>query len=102
MNLQLERADILFVNTVSCRNTLALVSNVKSRKQKLVIGDDTGKVSCFEFKRGEPQVVFEKQVFNTPVTCIATCWDEDTKGDQVSIYISLYYLLPPNNFDIFS
>jgi outer membrane protein assembly factor BamB len=40
-------------------------------QQKLVVGDDSGTVHCYEFKRGEPQVVFETKVFNAPVSCLA-------------------------------
>lgn len=35
-----------------------------------MIGDDSGQLSCFEFKKGEPQVVFQTKVFEGPVSCI--------------------------------
>jgi hypothetical protein len=40
-------------------------------QQKLVIGDDLGQISCYEFKKGEPQIVFQTAVFDGPVTCVA-------------------------------
>jgi hypothetical protein len=41
-------------------------------QQKLVIGDDSGTLSCFEFNKGEPQIVFQMKVFeNGGISSIA-------------------------------
>ena len=42
--------------TVSHTNTLGLFPVGKKKKQKFVVGDDSGVVSCFEMKKGEAQV----------------------------------------------
>jgi len=49
-----------------------------------VIGDDLGQISCYEFKKGEPQVVFQTAVFDGPVTCVAL-GGTAAKRDKVSI-----------------
>lgn len=36
-----------------------------------MIGDDSGTISCYEFRKGEPQIVFQVKVFDGPVTCLA-------------------------------
>lgn len=56
MELFFERADLLQLDAISNRNTVHLLPIGKKRKQKLVIGDDTGYVGCYEFKKGEPVV----------------------------------------------
>lgn len=56
MELFFERADLLQLDAISNRNTMHLLPLGKKRKQKLVIGDDTGHVGCYEFKKGEPVV----------------------------------------------
>ena len=40
----------------------------KKKKQKLVAGDDSGHVGCYEFKKGEPQTVFVVRPFEGPIT----------------------------------
>eukprot|EP01038_Epipyxis_sp_PR26KG_P007245 gene7245-9877_t len=71
MNLTLERGDLLQMDPISHKGTLKLLPLGKKNKQKLVIADDSGQVSCYEFKKGEPQVVFQLKVFDGPVTCVA-------------------------------
>ena len=53
-------------------------------QQKLVIGDDSGQVFCYEFKRGEPQVVFQSKVFEGPITSVALA-GPPTKKDNVRL-----------------
>jgi Bardet-Biedl syndrome 7 protein len=40
-------------------------------QQKLVTGDDSGHVGCYEFKKGAPQTVFLTRVFDGPISCVA-------------------------------
>jgi hypothetical protein len=44
---------------------------VTKLQQKLLIADDSGQISCYEFKKGEPQVVFQTKPFDGPVSCLA-------------------------------
>ena len=43
----------------------------KKKKQKLVIGDDSGEVVCFEMKKGEAQPVFKTTVEGSGVNVLA-------------------------------
>jgi len=71
MEITLERADLLQLDPMSNKDTLKLLPPGKSKKQKLLIGDDSGQLSCFEFKKGEPQVVFQTKVFDGAIACVA-------------------------------
>jgi hypothetical protein len=53
------------------------------QQQKLIIGDDSGLLSCFEFKKGEPQPVFQLKIFDGPVSCVAV-GGNPTKRDKVA------------------
>mmetsp|Transcript_15697 Transcript_15697/g.26168 ORF Transcript_15697/g.26168 Transcript_15697/m.26168 type:complete len:743 (-) Transcript_15697:124-2352(-) len=70
MELFFERADLLQLDAISNRNTMHLLPIGKKRKQKLVIGDDTGNVGCYEFKKGEPVVSFNNKMFDGPVSAL--------------------------------
>lgn len=48
-----------------------------------MIGDDSGQLSCYEFKKGEPQVVFQAKVFEGPITSVAL-GGNPVKRDKVS------------------
>lgn len=78
-SFSLERGDILQVESISHRGTFKLLPLGKKNKQKLVIGDDSGTVSCYEFRKGEPQVVFQVKVFDGPITCLAIGGTEPKK-----------------------
>jgi hypothetical protein len=52
-------------------------------QQKLVIGDDSGQLTCFEFKKGEPQVVFQSKIFDGAISSVAT-GGVGMKRDRVS------------------
>lgn len=52
MELDLRRVDYLQVASVS-RGTLQLLASQKSGTQKVVVGDDTGAITCFAIKKGE-------------------------------------------------
>ena len=73
MELVLERADLLQLDPISHKGTIKLlppgkkhkvligvylhvVYNINIIQQKLVVGDDSGHLGCYEFKKGEPQV----------------------------------------------
>lgn len=71
MDIPLERADLLQLDPMSNKYMLKLLPPGKTKKQKLVIGDDSGQLSCFEFKKGEPQIVFQTKVFDGPIACVA-------------------------------
>jgi hypothetical protein len=57
---------------------------VITSQQKLVVGDDSGNVYCYEFKKGEPQVVFQSKPFDGPITCL-TLGGNTAKRDKVGI-----------------
>jgi len=56
---------------ISHTGTLKLLPVGKKMKQKLLIGDNSGMLSCYEFRKGEPQVVFQTKVFEGPITSVA-------------------------------
>ena len=88
MDLELQRCDLLQLNPISHGGTLQLlpVSKTNSR-QKIVVGDDMGMLHCYDFKKGEPILVFETQVFeNQPVTCVTLGGDHALKRDK--LYVS--------------
>ena len=59
------------VSSISHRNTMQLLPVGKKKKQKLVIGDDSGEVVCFEMKKGEAQPVFKTTVEGSGVNVLA-------------------------------
>eukprot|EP01036_Dinobryon_divergens_P032272 gene32272-41825_t len=69
--MNLERGDLLQMDPISCRGTLKLLPIGKKNKQKLLVGDDSGTISCYEFRKGEPQIVFQTKVFDGPISCVA-------------------------------
>ena len=71
MDLKLQRADILQVDSISYANTVKLLPLGKKNKQKLVVGDDSGAIHCYEFTKGEAQSVFTNQVFDGPVSSVS-------------------------------
>ena len=88
MDLELQRCDLLQLNPISHGGTLQLLPISKSNsRQKILVGDDTGMLHCYDFKKGEPVMVFEMQVFeNQPVTCVTLGGDNILKQDK--IYVS--------------
>ncbi len=79
------RCDLLQLNPMSYKGTMQLLPISKNNsRQKIVVGDDTGMLHCYDFKRGEPVVVFEAQLFeNQPVTCLALGGDNPIKRDKL-------------------
>ena len=62
---------------------LLIIFNL-SIQQKLLIGDDSGQISCYEFKRGEPQIVFQAKPFEGAITCLEL-GGNPAKRDKVRI-----------------
>jgi len=83
--LFLERSDLLQLSPISHRDTLRLLApSQKSNRQKIVVGDDSGTIYCYDFKKGEPVTVFETKAFETdPVTCITIGGDNPLKRDKI-------------------
>lgn len=48
-----------------------------------MIGDDSGHITCYEFKKGEPQIVFQTKFFDEPITSV-TLGGTGPKLDRVS------------------
>ncbi|OQS03872.1 hypothetical protein THRCLA_03847 [Thraustotheca clavata] len=71
MNLQLNHAELFKVGPISSRQTLKLLPlSLKKKKQKLVIGDDSGVVSSFQMKKGDPLTIYKSVPHTNPITCI--------------------------------
>jgi len=71
MEINLERGDLLQLDPISNKGTVKLLAPGKKNKQKLVTGDDSGTLACYEFKKGEPQPVFSSRPFEGPITNVA-------------------------------
>ena len=57
-------------------------------QQKLVIADDSGQISCYEFKKGEPQVVFQSKIFEGPITSVALGGNPQKRDKVPNITVS--------------
>ncbi|CAM9525509.1 unnamed protein product [Ectocarpus fasciculatus] len=82
MDLELVRADLLQLDPVSNFGTIALLPKGKKGKQKIVVGDDSGSIHCYEFKKGEAHTVFSVRPFQTPVSCVVITGIA-MKGDKI-------------------
>lgn len=86
--MNLEREDLLGVGSITHRNTLVLLPKERRQlRQKLVIGDDSGAVMCYQFRKGEPTLIFQSQAFDEPITCTTVALDKSGKDDS-NIYVS--------------
>ncbi|KAG9415223.1 Bardet-Biedl syndrome 7 protein [Aphanomyces cochlioides] len=86
MSLSLNHAELFKVGPITSRATLKLLPiSRKKKKQKLVIGDDTGVVSSFQMKKGEPASVYKSVPHTNPITCITM---GTSKGTEDKAYIS--------------
>jgi hypothetical protein len=82
MSLHLQRSELVRTGSVFHRNTLGILPSKKDKgKLKLVIGDESGTLICYEFKKGEPILVFKIKLFDEPITCI----DITDGGDKVFV-----------------
>ena len=87
--MNLEREDLLACSSsITHRNTLLLLPKERRQlKQKLVVGDDSGNLVCYQFKKGEPTLIFQTQTFDEPITCTTVAIDKSGK-DESNIYVS--------------
>mmetsp|Transcript_16480 Transcript_16480/g.15800 ORF Transcript_16480/g.15800 Transcript_16480/m.15800 type:complete len:748 (+) Transcript_16480:77-2320(+) len=69
--ITLERGDLLQLVPISNTGTIKLLPLGKKNKQKVITGDDSGHLGCYEFKKGEPQTVFLARLFDGPISCVA-------------------------------
>ena len=53
LHLEMYRRELLSVGPISATNTLAVLPLGRRTRQKLVVGDDAGRVSGFQIKKGE-------------------------------------------------
>jgi len=82
MEINLERGDLLQLDPITHKGTVKLLAPGKKNKQKLVTGDDSGTLACYEFKKGEPQSIFSARPFEGPITNIALGGQAD-KRDKI-------------------
>ena len=59
MELQLTRSDFGQVGTISSRDVLRVLPFGRHKRQKIVVGDDDGVITCFAMKRGQASVVYK-------------------------------------------
>ncbi|KAL7693650.1 putative WD40/YVTN repeat-like-containing domain superfamily [Plasmopara halstedii] len=84
--LALSQAEILKVGPIASHHSLQLLPlSKKKKKQKFVIGDEYGVVSCYQVKRGEPQNVFKSITLAGPVSCIVA---GTSKGTEDKTFIA--------------
>lgn len=69
--LTLSQVELLKVGPVASHHSLRLLPlSKKKKKQKFVLGDEYGVVSCYQIKKGEPQNVYKSVTLASPVSCI--------------------------------
>ncbi|KAF0696298.1 Aste57867_12931 [Aphanomyces stellatus] len=86
MSLTLNHAELFKVGAISSRATLKLLPlSHKKKKQKLVVGDDTGVVSSFQMKKGEPASVYKSVPHTNPIACITMGL---AKGSEDKAFVS--------------
>lgn len=70
-------------------------NNVFIKQQKLVTGDDSGSVGCYEFKKGAPQTVFLSQPFDGPISCVAIGGNPQKKDKVLHVFCFLTLFIAP-------
>ncbi|EQC39334.1 hypothetical protein SDRG_03539 [Saprolegnia diclina VS20] len=71
MSLQLSHAELFKVAPISSRQSLKLLPfSLKKKKQKLVVGDDSGVVSSFQMKKGDPVAIYKSVPQTNAITSI--------------------------------
>lgn len=73
------------VGSISSKNTMVILPLGKHKRQKIVIGDDSGSITCFQVKKGEAQVVYKTDSDEHEVGCLAL---GGTKGSKDKIFVS--------------
>jgi Bardet-Biedl syndrome 7 protein len=84
MDLNLTRVDLCQLGTMSRRNTLVLLPKGKNPKQKFVVGEDSGAVTCFKIKRGDAEQVFQAEAASAEVDAVTL---GGTAGKKDRIFI---------------
>lgn len=69
MDLSLGRFDLWSVGSNN-RNCLKVLPSAKAKKQKVVIGDDTGVATCLTVKKGQGDLVFKSKPTQREVTAL--------------------------------
>ena len=88
MEISLERGDLLQLDSISHTGTVKLLPLGKKNKQKLIVGDDSGHLGCYEFKKGEPQTVFLARPFEGPITCVALGGNPQKRDKVIKKYFA--------------
>jgi Bardet-Biedl syndrome 7 protein len=86
MDLELIRADVMQVGNTSHRGTLKMMPFGKHKRQKVVVADDTGDVTCFQMKKREANVLFKTHVDDREVTYTAL---GGKKGVNDKVFIAM-------------
>jgi len=80
MDFSLSKLDLSQVSTVSHSGTLVLFPPGKKRRHKIVVGDDAGRVTCFEMRKAEAQTVFEyASEESAAIRCLAMNYNAGTR-----------------------
>lgn len=71
MELSLRRRQLTQVGSTA-RDTMRVLpsKDTDNKTQKLVVGDDGGQVSCFKFKKGDSQLVFQTPQLEKPISAL--------------------------------
>ena len=83
MDIPLGRFDLYTVGSNN-RNCLKVLPSQKAKRQKVVIGDDSGVASCINVKKGQTEVVFKSKASSREVTALTLGGTKDIK-DKVYI-----------------
>jgi len=78
----LSRCDLASVGPIPSCNTLKLLPFGKSRRQKILVGDGLGNITCLQAKRGETQTVFKAKVGEEGGAITSLALHDGTSGDK--------------------
>lgn len=82
--ISLGRADLLQTGS-NHRGVLKVLPSAKQKRQKMVMGDDTGSLTCFTYKKNMTEVIFKNAPGKREVTALAL---GGPKGDKDRIYVA--------------
>lgn len=83
MDLILERGDLLQLDPISNKGTLRLFPIGKKNKQKLVVGDDSGHLGCYEFTKGDARKVFVARPFDYAISSVVLGGTNPASKDEI-------------------
>lgn len=69
--LSFSKSEIAQFGSVSSRQSLLLLPPGQKKKQKVVVGDDTGTIHCFNLRKGVVETSFKQQLTDGKVECLA-------------------------------